>query len=51
MGVRDQQQTYKRLGVAGADLKGDGAAKAGWSQAVKIIEFDHQVHESLDLTL
>lgn len=37
--------------MAGADCKGDGAAKAGWSQIVKIIEFDHQVHESLDLTL
>ena len=40
-----------RLGVAGADRKGGGAAKAGWSQTVKIIELDHQVHRSLDQTL
>lgn len=42
VGLRDEEQRTQGLGVAGADCKGGGTAKAGGSQTVRITELDHK---------
>lgn len=42
VGLGDEEQNTQGLGVAGADCEGDGPAKAGGSQAVRITELDHK---------